>query len=85
MTMQRGLTAVLWLVVGAAMLAAGAAWMDEAQSGKMSALVLVAFFWGAALVAVLVHYLSQGADALTRYRLYHKPLAGPRAGAELPE
>jgi len=84
MTMHRGLAALLWLVAGAAVLVAGAAWAVDVESGKMSAWVLVPFFWGAALVAVLVHYLAQGADALTRHRLHHRPLAGPRAGAELP-
>lgn len=85
MTMHRGLTALLWLVAGVGMLAAAGIWAADVQSGKISAFVLVAFFWVAALMAVVVHYLSQGADALTRYRLYHKSLAGPRAGAELPE
>jgi hypothetical protein len=84
MTMHRGLTAVLLLVAGAAILAAGAAWSLDAQSGKMSPVILVAFFWAIALAAALAHYLSQGGDALTRYRLHHKPLAGPRPGAELP-
>jgi len=85
MTMHRGLAAVLWLLAGAALLVAGAAWAVDMQTGKMNAFILVLFFWSVALVAVVVHYLSQGADALTRYRLYHKQLAGPRPGAELPE
>jgi hypothetical protein len=84
MTMHRGLTAVLLLVAGAAILVAVAAWPLGVQSGKVSPAILVAFFWAVALVAMLAHFLSQGGDALTRYRLRHKPLAGPRPGADLP-
>jgi hypothetical protein len=83
--MQRGLAAVLWTVAGAGTIAAGMAWGFGVQNGKMSAVAPVAIFWSAALVAVVVHHLSQSAGALTRYRLHHKPLAGPRPGAELPE
>lgn len=85
MWMHRGFAALLWLLAAAAAFAISAVWVVDAQSGKMSAWALVPIFWGAALVAVLVHYLSLGGDALTRYLHHHKPLSGPRPGAELPE
>jgi len=80
MTTHRNLAAALWLLAAAAAFAIGASWAGEAQSGKISPWALVAFFWGAALVSVLIHYLSRGAeDALKRYRPHHKSAA--RAGA----
>jgi hypothetical protein len=69
MTTHRNLAAVLWLMAAAAAFAIGAMWAPDAQSGKLSPWALVAFFWGAALLSVLIHYLSQGPDALRRYRL----------------
>lgn len=85
MSMHRCLAAALWLLAAAAAFAIGASWAGDAQSGKMTPWALVALFWGAALVAVLVHYLALGGDALTRYLHHHKRLSGPRPGAELPE
>jgi len=81
MTTHRNLAAALWLLAAAAALAIGASWAGDAQSGKMSPWAMVALFWGAALVSVLIHYLSHGAeDALKRYGPHGKPALF--AGAE---
>jgi hypothetical protein len=53
------------------------------QVGNLSAWALVPFFWCAALLAAIAHY-ARRQDALSRYRAEHRPLAGPRAGAQLP-
>jgi hypothetical protein len=82
MTTHRNVAAVLWLLAAAATLAIGAIWAPGAQSGKLSPWTLVAFFWGAALLSVLIHYLSHGPDALRRYRLQHKATAAQRSGAK---
>jgi hypothetical protein len=84
MLLQRILGAALWLAAGAAVLIVYVVWLVDAESGKVSAWAMLPFFWGAALVAALAHYLSQLRDPVSRYMARRKPLAGPRPGAELP-
>jgi hypothetical protein len=83
MSMRGKLTLLLWGVAAAAAFAVSALGVIAAQDGKLSVWALVAFAWSAAMLAGLGHHLSQH-DAATRYRQHHKPLAGPRPGAELP-
>jgi hypothetical protein len=73
MTTHRSLAAALWLLAGVVAFAVCSSWAGEAQSGKLSPWALVAFFWGAAAVSVAIHYLSQGPEALRRYRLSRRP------------
>ena len=84
MFLHKFLTAALWASAVAAGLILCAVWIVDTQSGKISAWAILPFFWGAALFAVLVHYLAQLRDPISRYLARHKPLAGPRPGAELP-
>ena len=49
---------------------------------KVSILVSVVAAQCAAMLAVLMQHVRT--DASTRYRMRHKPLAGPRSGARLP-
>jgi hypothetical protein len=55
-----------------------------AQGGLMAAWALVLFFWGAAGLAALAQATIQRQDPMSRYLSRHRPLAGPRPGAELP-
>lgn len=68
---QRTFAAALWLL--AAAVAIGGSWGAGAQSGKMTPLALIAFFWGAAAVSMLIHYVPRGAGALRRYRQHKSP------------
>src|SRR5262245_49722030 len=78
MSRHRGLAVALWVLAAAAAFAIGAAWADDARSGKITPWALVALFWSAALVSVLIHYLAQGPVLLSRYR--HEPPAAPSVG-----
>jgi hypothetical protein len=75
MTTHRSLAAALWLLAGAIAFAVCSSWIGEAQSGKLSPWALVAFFWGVAAASVAIHYLSQGPEALRRYRLSRRSSA----------
>ena len=66
MSIHRSLAAALWVLAAAAVFAIGASWAADAQDGKLTPWALVALFWGAALVSVLIHYLAQGPDMLRR-------------------
>ena len=83
MSMRHRLTALLWLLGAAGALALSTLWAIAAGSGKISAFALVVFVWSAALLAGLVHHITQQ-DQVDRYRSRREPLAGPRSGAELP-
>jgi len=54
-----------------------------AHDGALGNWALVAFALTAGILAGLVHVLARR-DLATRYRLEHKPLAGPPPGARLP-
>ena len=84
MLMHRIAAAVLWILATITSFAICAWWITDAQSGMVSAWVILPFFWSAALLSVLVHYAVQWRDPIGRYLARHKPLAGPRQGAELP-
>jgi hypothetical protein len=47
----------VWLLAAAGAYGTGAAWADNGQTGKLHPWVLVALFWSAALLSVLVHHL----------------------------
>jgi hypothetical protein len=84
MLLHKFLAALLWPVAVCAIIAVMGLWLVDTQSGKISAWAIVPFFWGAALLAGVVHYVGQLRDPIGRYLARHKPLAGPRPGAELP-
>jgi hypothetical protein len=83
MSMDRKVTILLWTLGSAAALGLSTLSVLVAEDGRMSPWALVSFMWSVAMLAGLVHHLG-GQDAMTRYRLRHKPLAGPREGAQLP-
>jgi hypothetical protein len=84
MQLHKILAAMLWPLAVLVAFAIGTMWVVDTQSGKISAWAILPFFWGAAVLAIVVHYLAQWRDPLNRYLTRHKPLAGPRPGAELP-
>jgi prepilin signal peptidase PulO-like enzyme (type II secretory pathway) len=84
MLMHKILTALLWVLAAFVLFALCAVWIIDAQSGMVSAWVILPFFWSAAILSVLGRYLAQWRDPVIRYLARHKPLAGPGAGAELP-
>jgi hypothetical protein len=59
MSVHHSLAAALWLLTAVGAYALVAHWADGAQSGKLQPWVLLIVFWGAALVSVAIHYLSQ--------------------------
>jgi hypothetical protein len=70
MSMYRSPAAALWLLAAVGAYGAGAAWADDAQTGKLHPWVLIALFWGVALVSVAFHHLllhlAQASIALKR-------------------
>jgi hypothetical protein len=75
---------VVWPLATLAMSAAFVLWFTGTEGGKVGAWVMLPFFWGGAMVAAGVHQIAQLRDPVSRYLARHKPLAGPRPGAELP-
>jgi hypothetical protein len=59
MFLLRRPAAALWLLAAAGVSSTGPAWAANTQTGKLHPWVLVAAFWGAALLSVSVHYLRQ--------------------------
>ncbi len=84
MSLRNVLRAAMGPLATLAIFAACVFWFADTESGKVGAWVILPFFWGGAIVAVGVHHLAQLRDPLTRYLARHRPLAGPRPGAELP-
>ena len=84
MLKHRILAVLLWVLAAIAAFAISAVWIIDAQSGMVSAWVILPFFWSAAVLSILGHYLAQWRPPIARYLARHRPLAGPRAGAELP-
>ena len=84
MLMHRISAALLWTLAAVVAFAVCAVWIADAQRGVVSAWVILPFFWSAAVLAVVGHHLAQWLGPLARYLARHRPLAGPRAGAELP-
>jgi hypothetical protein len=84
MLLHKVLRAVIWPLAALAAFAMCALWFADTHGGKVSAWAILPFFWGAALVALVVHHLGQLRDPISRYLARHKPLAGPRPGAEIP-
>jgi hypothetical protein len=88
--MPRLLAAALWSL--AAAFAVCAFWIVGAQSGMVSAWVILPFFWSAAVLAVLGRYLAQTgasmahylAQRFVRYLARSRPLGGSGARAGLP-
>jgi hypothetical protein len=75
MSMHRSLAAALWLLVAAGAYGASTAWADGAHTSKVHPWVLIALFWGAALVSVAIHHLAlhlaRASEALKGYWLNH--------------
>ena len=84
MSLRNVVRVVVWPLATLAMSAACVLCFAGTEGGKVGAWVILPFFWGGAVVAVGVHQLAQLRDPLSRYLARHRPLAGPRAGAELP-
>ncbi len=84
MSLRKVVLAMLWPLAIVAILAVSVASLPDIQGGKVSAWMILPFFWGGAAVAVGVHQLAQLRDPIGRYLARHKSLAGPRPGAELP-
>jgi hypothetical protein len=59
MFLLRSPTVAVWLLAGAGAYSTGAAWAGNGQAGEFHPWVLVAAFWGVALLSVSVHYLRQ--------------------------
>jgi hypothetical protein len=73
MSLFRSPAVAVWLLAAGAY-SIGPAWAGNAQTGKLHPWVLVAVFWGAALLSVSVHYVRQylpQAAAWTR-RAWHR-------------
>ena len=84
MLMHKISALLLWTFAAAVAFAVCAVWFADAQRGSVSAWVILPFFWSAAVLAAVGHYLAQWWAPLARYLARHRPLAGPRTGAELP-
>lgn len=83
MLTSRSVTLALWALGAAAAAGVSAHWIVSAGDGRLTAWALVSLLWCVAMLTGFVHHLREGAP-LERYRLRHKPLAGPREGAQLP-
>ena len=83
MPSSRILTIALWALGAAVAAGVSAVTIIAAEGGRLSALALVSLLWCAAMLAGLVHHVREDCP-VERYRTTHKPLAGPREGAELP-
>jgi hypothetical protein len=59
MSRNNRVAVALWLLAAAAAFAIAAGWADSTRTAMIAPWALVAFFWGVALLSVLVHYLSQ--------------------------
>ena len=57
MSFLRSPAAVVWLLAAAGAYSIGDAWAGDAQAGKLHPWVLIAVFWGVALLSVSIHYL----------------------------
>jgi hypothetical protein len=84
MSLRKVVLTMLWPFAIVAIIAVSVASLPDIQNGKVSAWMILPFFWGGAAVAVGVRQLAQLRDPIGRYLARHKPLAGPRPGAELP-
>lgn len=82
MLMRRLLALLISVVAFVAAFAVCAIWIFDA--GMASAWIIVPFFWSAAGLALLMHYLAQLRSPIARYLARRRPLAGPRAGVQLP-
>lgn len=84
MLMHRISAALLWTLAAFVLFALCAAWIIGAQSGMVSAWVILPFFWSAAILSMLGHYLARWRAPVIRYLARYKPLADSRASVELP-
>lgn len=57
MSMHRSCSAALVLLAAAGVYGVDAAWAGNGQTGKFHPWVLIALFWGVALVTVVVHHI----------------------------
>jgi Flp pilus assembly protein protease CpaA len=77
MRMQRIAAALLWTLAAVVAFAVCAVWIADAQSGIVSAWVILPFFWSAAVLAVVGHHLAQWLAPVIRQIAGHKLRAGP--------
>ena len=84
MLMHKILAALLWVLAALVLFALCGMWIIDAQSGTVSAWVILPFFWSAAVLSVFGHYLALCREPFMRFFARHKPLAGSRASVELP-
>ena len=85
MSPRRTLNSLLWLFAAAGLFGLGTLWVLAQGHGLASVWPLLPVLCGVLLLAAVAHGLKHYQRALTRYRLQHKPLAGPRPGAALPD
>lgn len=74
MFLPRSPAVAVWLLAGAGAYSTSAAWAGNGQTGKLHPWVLVAVFWGVALLSVSVHYLRQyiAQAAVSARRSWHQ-------------
>lgn len=85
MSPRRTSNALLWLFAAAGLFGLVTLWIIAQGHGLGSVWPLLPVLCGALLLGAVAHVLKHYQSALTRYRLQHKPLAGPRPGAALPD
>jgi prepilin signal peptidase PulO-like enzyme (type II secretory pathway) len=76
MLMHRISAAVLWTLAGGVAFAVCAVWIADARSGTVSAWIILPFFWSAAVLAAVGHYLAKWRLPVARYLAGHKLRAG---------
>ena len=84
MRVHKIMAALLWVFAAFVLFALCALWIIDAQSGMVSAWIILPFFWSAAVLSVVGHYLAQWRDPVIRYLARHRALAAPRADAGQP-
>jgi hypothetical protein len=57
MSFPRSPAVAVWLLAAAGTFGSSEAWANDAETGKLHPWVLLAVFWGAALLSVSIHYL----------------------------
>jgi len=83
MSMEQRLKLSLGLIVAAAACIVSAVWAVVVQDASTRALALVPLACSVVLLAIAAYSLMPSGLHI-RYRLFHRPLAGPRVGAHLP-
>ncbi|HWB44470.1 MAG TPA: hypothetical protein VG900_03450 [Hyphomicrobiaceae bacterium] len=85
MSPRRVLTALLWFFAAAGLFMLGTLWAIGFGQGLQKVWPFIPVLLGAVMLAAVAHYLTLQQDPLRTYRQRHKPLAGPKPGAALPD